>query len=171
MKNKVRIILFLGIIFLASSSDLITKHLASQSLSERPQKTITVIPGVLKFTFTINTGVIAGAFKGKNTLWIVCGVLSIIIFFYIFCATKTAGKFFIVAVALIVAGAFGNVFDRLLYSGVRDFIDFYTIKWPIFNLADAYLTVGAFMIFGDYLASEVRKRKNIRIENQKSSAK
>jgi len=171
MKNKARIILLVWIVLLASSLDLATKHLASEYLSKQPKETVTVIPGALKFTFTINTGVIGGAFKGKNAFWIVCGALSILIFFYILFAARRPRKLFVVAVALIVAGAFGNVFDRLFYSGVRDFIDFYTIRWPIFNLADAYLTLGAFTIFADYLAGELKKRKDIRMESQKPPAK
>jgi lipoprotein signal peptidase len=51
-----------------------------------------------------------------------------------------------IACGLILAGAAGNLYDRILYRGVRDFIDFYVINWPIFNLADAYITVGAFLI-------------------------
>jgi signal peptidase II len=169
MKDKTRIIFFLLVIFLATSADLVTKSLTSDYLERYPEKGVTIIPGVLKFTFTINTGVIAGTFKGKNTFWIVCGLLAIMVFLYVFFSTKDAGSLFTAGIALVIAGALGNVFDRMLYSGVRDFINLYTIGWPIFNLADAYLTIGAVVICGHYLAEEVKKRKGVR-EEEKASA-
>ena len=51
-----------------------------------------------------------------------------------------------VACAMLLAGAIGNLYDRIFYQGVRDFISFYIINWPIFNLADVFITIGAFLI-------------------------
>lgn len=51
-----------------------------------------------------------------------------------------------IACGLILAGAIGNLYDRIFYEGVRDFISFYIINWPIFNLADVFITIGAFLI-------------------------
>lgn len=60
-----------------------------------------------------------------------------------------------IALALVVAGAVGNLYDRLLYGYVTDFLDFYvgSYHWPAFNVADSALTVGAILLildsFGD----------------------
>lgn len=60
-----------------------------------------------------------------------------------------------IALALILAGAAGNLYDRLLYGYVTDFLDFYVgnYHWPAFNVADSALTVGAILLvldsFGD----------------------
>ena len=47
------------------------------------------------------------------------------------------------ALGLILGGTVGNLFDRLVFGGVRDFLYFYKIDWPVFNVADCCLVVGA----------------------------
>jgi signal peptidase II len=47
------------------------------------------------------------------------------------------------ALGLILAGTVGNLYDRLIFNGVRDFLYFYLIDWPVFNVADCCLVVGA----------------------------
>lgn len=62
------------------------------------------------------------------------------------------------ALILIIAGAIGNIFDRLRYGAVIDFLDFYIGKyhWPAFNLADIYICVGVGLII---LNSIISKKK------------
>jgi lipoprotein signal peptidase len=47
------------------------------------------------------------------------------------------------ALGLILAGTLGNLYDRVIFDGVRDFLYFYWIEWPVFNLADCFLVCGA----------------------------
>lgn len=47
------------------------------------------------------------------------------------------------ALGLILGGTVGNLYDRLVFGGVRDFLYFYKIEWPVFNVADCCLVVGA----------------------------
>ena len=47
------------------------------------------------------------------------------------------------ALGLILGGTIGNLYDRLVFGGVRDFLYFYYIEWPVFNFADCCLVVGA----------------------------
>ncbi len=56
-----------------------------------------------------------------------------------------------VALVLILAGAVGNLYDRLLYGYVTDFLDLYvgTYHWPAFNVADSAITIGAVMLLLD----------------------
>ncbi len=57
---------------------------------------------------------------------------------------KTAReKWLMVALGLILGGTLGNLFDRIVFNGVRDFMFFYRIDWPVFNFADCCLVVGA----------------------------
>jgi lipoprotein signal peptidase len=51
-----------------------------------------------------------------------------------------------IALGLILAGTLGNLYDRLVFRGVRDFLYFYWINWPVFNVADCCLVCGAFLL-------------------------
>jgi signal peptidase II len=52
-------------------------------------------------------------------------------------------KWLMAALGLILGGTIGNLYDRLVFNGVRDFLYFYAIEWPVFNVADCCLVVGA----------------------------
>ena len=60
-------------------------------------------------------------------------------------ATATDG-WLCAALGLILGGTLGNLYDRLVFNGVRDFLYFYRIDWPVFNVADCGLVVGAGML-------------------------
>jgi len=62
------------------------------------------------------------------------------------------------ALGLILAGTLGNLYDRLVFGGVRDFLDFYLINWPVFNVADCCLVCGAFCLLAQaFLAQPAAK--------------
>ena len=50
------------------------------------------------------------------------------------------------ALGLILGGTVGNLYDRIVFGGVRDFLYFYKIEWPVFNIADCCLVVGAALL-------------------------
>ena len=50
------------------------------------------------------------------------------------------------ALGLILGGTVGNLYDRLVFGGVRDFLYFYYVEWPVFNFADCCLVVGAALL-------------------------
>jgi lipoprotein signal peptidase len=60
--------------------------------------------------------------------------------------TTAREKWLMAALGLILAGTVGNLYDRLVFNGVRDFLHFYYFEWPVFNLADCFLVVGAGML-------------------------
>ncbi len=96
-------------------------------------------------TFVQNTGTAFGFFQGNNRA---LGVLA----FTIFCAllygarglTERGGFWGAIGVGLVLGGAIGNMIDRVQYGQVIDFLDFRV--WPVFNLADSAITVGAISI-------------------------
>jgi signal peptidase II len=55
-------------------------------------------------------------------------------------------KWLCTALGLILGGTLGNLFDRVTFGGVRDFLYFYLIDWPVFNIADCGLVVGACLL-------------------------
>jgi lipoprotein signal peptidase len=57
-----------------------------------------------------------------------------------------ADKWLCIALGLILGGTTGNLFDRTFFGGVRDFLYFYLIDWPVFNVADCCLVIGASLL-------------------------
>lgn len=55
-------------------------------------------------------------------------------------------KWLSIALGLILGGTLGNLYDRIVFNGVRDFLHFYKIDWPVFNFADCCLVVGAALL-------------------------
>lgn len=97
---------------------------------------------VTKFLFkgssfsSINTGSLFGLFFGNNLFFIILTIILLsIVFVWFFKYPELKLGF-----SLILVGGFGNLIDRILYSGVVDFI--YTGFWPTFNLADVYVVIG-----------------------------
>jgi signal peptidase II len=64
--------------------------------------------------------------------------------------------FLCAALGLILGGTIGNFYDRLVFHGVRDFLYFYWIEWPVFNVADCCLVCGAFLLLAQALWSRPR---------------
>jgi lipoprotein signal peptidase len=58
------------------------------------------------------------------------------------------------ALGLILAGTLGNLYDRIVFGGVRDFLYFYWIEWPVFNIADCCLVCGAFLLLAQAFWSQ-----------------
>jgi lipoprotein signal peptidase len=63
-------------------------------------------------------------------------------------------RYLCAALGLILAGTLGNLYDRLVFNGVRDFLHFYLIEWPVFNVADCCLVCGAFLLLAQAFWSQ-----------------
>ena len=105
----------------------------------------------LNITLIWNEGIAFGLFSFDekffyNLLTILILIIILIIFFMII-KSKGFKKY---SLLIILAGALGNVYDRIIYNAVPDFIDFHVgnFHWFIFNVADIFITLGViFMIF------------------------
>jgi lipoprotein signal peptidase len=60
--------------------------------------------------------------------------------------SHTGDRWLCAALGLILGGTTGNLFDRLVFGGVRDFLYFYKVEWPVFNVADCGLVCGAILL-------------------------
>jgi signal peptidase II len=124
--------------------DRVTKIMAEASLPGDP---IDVIPGVLTLRFTTNSG---GAFSiGQSAPWFFVGVSAVVAVVIVATAFKHTSLLVGVSLGLVLGGALGNLTDRLIRApGMRgrvvDFIDLHV--WPVFNLADSAIVVGAILL-------------------------
>ncbi|RLD16696.1 MAG: signal peptidase II, partial [Caldiserica bacterium] len=83
----------------------------------------------------------------KNIFFLILNILISILFFYLLIKEKQ--KYLKLSLILILAGAIGNIIDRIIYGYVIDFIDFRI--WPVFNLSDTYITIGGAIILLSFL--------------------
>jgi len=91
-----------------------------------------------------NTGGPFSLFAGHNTLLIAFTVAALVFIFYLYVTATWPGRSLgLIALAMIAAGALGNLVDRVGSGRVRDFLNFYLIRYPVFNVADILITVGA----------------------------
>ena len=145
-----RIFYFLFILILLAA-DQLTKAIVAQKIPFLNSKSI--IPGFFNLTHTRNRGAIFGFFSqsGSQFLYVILTLASLaalaFVVFYFF-KTPTSERLTIISLSLILAGALGNMIDRIFRGYVIDFMDFYVKKWhwPSFNIADASITIGAFFI-------------------------
>jgi signal peptidase II len=125
------------------------------------QEAVAVVPHLALYR-TYNLGV---AFSMLSDLdgWFIVTMRLVIVAFVIWVWKKTENdrSFSHLGFALIVAGAAGNIFDRFLYGHVVDYILFYTQTWSfaVFNLADAFISVGAACVVLDELLHSRRAPK------------
>ncbi|MCD6413860.1 MAG: signal peptidase II [Elusimicrobia bacterium] len=146
---------YLALIFSLFLLDRISKEITRTQLPEN--FSIPVIKGVFHLTYITNTGIAFGLAKEKNIFFLSLNILilsGLVAFFM-----KAKDKAVLFAAALIAAGAAGNIFDRIFYGSVVDFLDFRV--WPIFNFADSFVTIGAVILFWrEFILPQILKRKN-----------
>ena len=102
----------------------------------------------------------------QDNLYNILTFLIILIVFFIFIMILKSSGFKKYALLMILGGAFGNIFDRIIYRAVPAFIDFHIgdFHWFIFNVADIFITLGViFMILLEFIDNgnnNVNKQKN-----------
>ena len=146
IKNNYKIyLLFLPIVLVIL--DQVTKHLVRQSLVNPPKK-VELIPGVLCFQYLENRGAVWGLFQGKYDLLSIISIGILILFIYLMVRIPRGRRYVVMyfVMLFIVAGAIGNLIDRIVFGFVTDFIYFELINFPIFNVADIYVTVAIFVL-------------------------
>jgi len=110
---------------------------------------VKVVPGLLSLRLTINTGAVFGLGKGAQWVFAIISIAALAVIAWLFVRSPAWVPVWHIALALVTAGAAGNLYDRVQYKAVRDMLHLFpeTRFWPwIFNIADAALMVGVGMI-------------------------
>ena len=123
------------------AADRITKTLAERTLQDGP---VELIPGVLHLTYTTNPGGAFGLFGGIP--WLFASISVGVIAAIVIASRRLPATSSAIGLGLVLGGAAGNMVDRAIrgpaFSGeVVDFVDLQV--WPIFNLADSAIMIGA----------------------------
>ena len=136
--------LILTIILIAI--DQYTKILAVRYLGGG--RRIPLINGVLELTYVENRGAAFGIFQNGTLILSVTSAIAVAVFIYLYFRIPDESRFRPLRVILVflTAGAAGNLIDRVMLHYVRDFIYFSLIDFPVFNVADMYVTVSVFFL-------------------------
>lgn len=128
-----------------------TKVLAASGLKDH---SAVLIPGVLQLTYLENRGAAFSMLEGQQGFFYVITIVIVaaVLWFYAKLPTDKKYRRLRITLAFLTAGALGNLIDRVSLHYVRDFIYFVLINFPIFNVADIYVTGSAialvvFMLF------------------------
>ena len=139
-KNMFNIIFVLTIFFL----DRISKFLIIES-TELSGELNTSILSFLNFNVVWNDGIAFGLFPFEKSLnYILLTVIIILVTLVIVWLAQKSSGLEKISYLMITGGSLGNIFDRIYYSSVLDFIDINIngFHWFIFNVADIFITVG-----------------------------
>ncbi|MDD2751681.1 MAG: signal peptidase II [Candidatus Omnitrophica bacterium] len=129
----------IAILFLDQTS----KFLLSKFLNLN--QPVPVIKGFFYLTLVHNRGAAFGILKGQVFLFILAALIAVVLIYLNLKNKKQENSFlFNFALGLILAGGLGNLIDRIFFGYVIDFLDFRI--WPVFNLADSAITVGAILL-------------------------
>ena len=119
-----------------------------------PPRVIEVTP-FFNVVLVWNRGISFGMFSNESMagVWILSLLALIIVGFLTNWLRKAESKRAAISLGLIIGGALGNVIDRAVHTAVLDFLDFYlgSFRWPAFNAADSFITVGAILLILDSL--------------------
>ena len=121
------------------------------------------ITSFLNFNLIWNEGIAFGLFSFEQKLYynlltiFICLITVVII--WLMLRSKGFEK---LSFIMIIGGSFGNIFDRIFYSAVPDFIDihFYNYHWFIFNVADIFITLGIISLISIEIFNSKNKKKN-----------
>ncbi|MFH0855706.1 MAG: signal peptidase II [Candidatus Omnitrophota bacterium] len=129
------------IVFSILALDQISKFFVSAKI--QLNDTLPVIKGVFGLSLIHNRGAAFGIFKNQVYLFIVTSLAAVVLI-YFGLKDNRHNKYYVVSLSLILAGALGNLIDRVRFGYVIDFLNFYI--WPVFNVADSAVTVGAVLL-------------------------
>jgi signal peptidase II len=128
--------------------DQVTKNVVARTVDL--YESLTVIPGFFNITRIHNRGAIFGTFSQTNNglvfaLLTAASLAALAIVVWFFLKTPASDRLMKISLTLIMAGALGNQFDRLVRGHVIDFLDLHigTAHWPFFNAADSCISIGA----------------------------
>lgn len=139
------VLIFLVFIILIGL-DQLTKYLAISFL--KGNESIPIIKNIFELSYVENKGAAFGIFQNKGVFLTIIAliILGIIICYYRKIPNNKKYNIIRFTLILIMTGAIGNVIDRVLYGYVVDFLYFKLIDFPVFNMADSYVSIGAFLL-------------------------
>lgn len=134
--------------------DQATKLMVEENM--KVGESMPIIPTIFHLTYVQNRGAAFGLFPDQQVFFILCGVIMTFVGFWGMYKFKQYGKIFLYGTASMMAGALGNLMDRIRIALVVDFFDFRI--WPVFNIADIAIVCGVAAIMWSFWKEENREK-------------
>lgn len=147
------IVLGMGILLL----DIMSKLVAELQLSKIA--TLPLWQRVFHLTYVENRGIAFGLFSGARVPFIIVSVLILAALAVVYTKTGHRSRWLKIGTALVYGGALGNLLERMAKGYVVDFFDFCLIDFPVFNLADIAVCVGAILMMIHFLFFDEKDKK------------
>lgn len=146
-KGLYYMILQTAVVILLVVLDQITKGAAVSGLKDKAG--IPLIPGVFELHYLENRGAAFGTLQNQRWLFLIFVFLILVGVIWCFAKLPQDRHYYPLRLigVLVSAGAVGNMIDRIVNGYVVDFLYFSLIDFPIFNVADIYVTVSMFLLF------------------------
>jgi signal peptidase II len=161
--------LFFAVAIAGAGLDLLTKHLAFKHIHSYEE--VVIVDGFFSYGRTTNPGVVFGMGAKARTIWQFISVAAVPVILGIFYTVRKPKWILSISLGMILGGTIGNMYDRVFAEidgaklhEVRDFIKFmYWLPWkgksvwPLFNLADAFICVGVFLLTVEMMFFDEKK--------------
>ncbi len=166
MQNaKQKLLAFLYIVPIAVLIDQISKHYVSSLI--KLHESVSIVGNFIRFTYVLNDRMMWGINPQKifpnlhvtTILTVLMSIATIILIVY-YITTKEKRYIMLCGFSLVMSGAIGNLIDRISTGKVVDFIDMginNNIRWAIYNVADANITIGVILILTVSLLDSTKK--------------
>lgn len=156
MKNK-KLIYTISLITVLL--DQIIKYIVMSNMTLHQE--IKIIPNFFSLYYLKNTGAAFSILGNKTIILILVSIFCLIIIKNAIKKLKRVNTLTIISLGIMTGGIIGNLFDRILYKSVIDYLSFniFNYNFPVFNLADIGITVGAILLIIDLIIEEKEKKK------------
>ena len=166
-RDSVKITVLKAVICLAAAACLVVLDQLSKAWAVdalKGQADLVLIPDVLVFRYLENSGMAFGLFQNAQVFFYIITAVILLVVGYILIRTPVKKRYILLLAVLsvVIAGAVGNLIDRAANRYVVDFIYLICINFPIFNVADCYVTVGCIVliILLSFVLNEEELREN-----------
>lgn len=144
-------------------ADRITKVAAQMILQTPPEISyapmVKLVPGILNARYAQNTGIAFSMFSGRGLMLVLFTLVLIAALAAWLIAKPDEPKLFRAGLWLIVGGGLGNLYDRIVYGYVIDFLELAFVRFAIFNIADVCICAGAGLAMLALIMDEMRAKK------------
>ena len=122
---------------------------------------ITIIPNFFSLYYLKNTGAAFSILGNKTLFLIIIGIVCLIALKNYIKKMKIITPLHLISLGIMIGGIIGNLFDRIIYKSVIDYLSFeiFNYNFPVFNLADIGITIGALLLIIALIKEDKEKKK------------